>query len=241
MRKAIPGVLLAYFLLFLSTTPISAALVTISKDGNAYWNVLGTETDAITIPKKDNLEIKSLLETPGSPANVYISLNREDGRVSLNIEADDQKTETDVTGYSEDLVEIEAKEEAKRIKIANKDDKFMLEQNGVVVLTDLPITIDTKSKEISALTDGGAQYLAILPFDALSGALRAHAINSFTELELVQNKNGGLEYKIHGEKKLNILNVYEHPVKVIASVSAANGEVKTDETIWIKLLSLIFS
>lgn len=243
--KYLASFFFSILLLTIATRPVSAALVTVDPQGRLVWNVLASEdeqTASLPIPKREELQVKNVVASPAPPTDAEIALVRQDGKVELNIKSGQGNSKTDVTDYKNDLIEIEERGEAKKIKISNLGDKFSIEQNGISAVTIFPIMVNSKTSELTVSTDSGTRLLAMLPFDAASSVLRTNIINSLRKIELTEGTKGVLQYDVEGEKKLNILNVYSIPVKVKTSISALNGEViKVDEPVWLKVFGFLFS
>ena len=123
-----------------------------------------------------------------------------------------------------------------------KDNKFALEQEGAVALTDFPINIDPKENRLSVVTSSGRKYLAILPLEAVNTALRAKALTNLQgNLTIVEDEKDVL-YELTGIRKVNLFNFYNLEVPVTARVSASTGEVFTkDQPVWVRVLGFILS
>jgi len=245
LRVVLFALVLSSFVL-IKPSSAHAALLVVDKDGNIVWNVLASEDQNILpIPKDQTIEVKNVLANGSTPQDAQITLNRDGGRVSLDITSNQGTSQTDVTGYNKDLIEIEAKEDAKRIKIANDGDKFSISQKDITASTVLPIQINSKLNQLLVTTPAGSQLIAVLPYDALAGVLRANVINDFStagKMEIIAGGSGELQYSIEGLKKLNILNLFELPVKITTFVSPTTGEIiKTDEPVYARLLGFLFS
>lgn len=242
MRRTCFSLFLVLILFLTFPASVHASLVTIDMEGKLIWKVLAS-VDEVTssVPRKEELRIKNLAASPEPPYEALVSLSRDNNKVSMNIKTPENNSNTDVTDYKDEIVEIETRNEADKIKIGNKNDKFTITQNGVEATTSLPISIDTKSRSIAVTTSGGSQNLGVMPADAVSVPLKANVVSEIVNLELTEGENGNLEYKILGNRTLNMLNLYTFPVEINTYMSAKNGDVvKTDETFGVKVLSFIF-
>jgi len=214
-----------------------AALVSVNKVGVVTIKVLGKET-TLAVPEPASLEVKSAGES-ASTTNL-ISLAKEGDRVSLKVDGEET---LDVTNWKEDLVEIEERENAKKITITLVDGKFVITQEGVSATTEFPVSIDPEKNRFMVTTPSGEKYLAVLPYEARESVLRAKTLTtlsggSFT----ITEEEKDLSYAVLGEKSLNLFNVYNLALPVEAKVSASTGEIlSTNEPVWLKLLSFFLS
>lgn len=232
--------LLFSFLFFLSPKVAGASLVHIAQGGLVTVNVLGTEDSVLQIPKKESLQIKDIAASD-VPGQASVSLSQIDGKTNLNVATSDGQKNMDVTNYKDNLIEIEERDKAQKVQISLIDGKFSIEQNGVIALTDFPININPKNAEISVTAPSGVRYLAILPYEAYQGLLKAKIITTLGEnkLAISEGDRGELSYIIPGQKIINVFNVFSYPVDVKSTVSASTGEVlSVDEPVWLKVLNL---
>lgn len=222
-------------LFFLSATFAKAALVTVDEKGEVVWKVLSYQDQlALSVPEKGEMEIKKIAAKASS--NNSITLKKEDGKVLLGVGENGEKL--DVTDWNDDLVEIEERGDVKKIKISLQDNKFAIEQDGAVALTEFPINVDPKENELSLVTDSGSIFLSVLPREAAETALRSRFINRLVQekMEVSQRELGVLSYMVNGEKVINIFNITDYAIPVKAYVSTSTGEILfVDQPTWLKL------
>jgi hypothetical protein len=235
------------FLLFCFLTPpsVNAGLVLIDKQGEIVWRVLSSQDYiALGIPKRETIEVKELAEKTTPSSDAKISLKRSGEKVFLNVESEGEEKELDVTNYEEELVEIEERGESQTVRIGVLDEKFSIEQRGVIALTHFPINIDSKSAELSVVTPSGARFLSMLPYGAVESVLRARVINKLTEdrkINLSEGDRGELLYTISGFRLIDVFDILSYPVDVTVKVSASTGEiVNIDQPLWLKVFGFIF-
>src|SRR5512135_2466164 len=214
MKKVLLGIFLT--LLFSAfTTTASASLLVIKSDGRVEWKVLSaTDETSLSIPKHDSLGI----EKAGNLAydtKSTVTLAKNDGNVSLSVTTGDNTNKLDVTDWKENLIEIEEKPEAQKVAIAVKDGKFLLRQKGVAATTDMALTINSATSEMSVKTDTGEKYLSVLPYDAVQSFLRTKLVNRVEadKIQILEQK-GELAYKIPGERVFNIFNLYSYSIPI---------------------------
>jgi hypothetical protein len=146
-----------------------------------------------------------------------------------------------VTKEDTTLIEIEERPETQRVKIGVKDGLFTLKQKEFTATTSYPLTIDASSARLSAVTQTGEKFIAILPFEAIESAMRSKILtqvdgNQFSIIEEEQE----LQYKIIGKKVFDILSLYQFEIPVETYVSASNGEiVKIDSSTWYRFLNIL--
>jgi hypothetical protein len=219
------------FCFFLFASDTQASLVKIDKNGEVIWQVLSSEDSlALGIAERGKIEVKDIA---GDSAATNIALKREGDKLFLN-----------VTTWEDSLVEIEERGDVKKVTIGKEGDKFTIEQNGVVAITDFPIIIRPRENELSVTTESGSVFLSVLPIEAAESALRSRFLSQIPEKKmfLVENESGTLAYKISGEKVLNILNMIEYPIPVVADVSVSNGEILAIEgPEWFRIFGFLFS
>ncbi len=225
-------VFLVLFFLFVSSA--NASLVVVDSVGRVIWKVLSSQDSlALDIAKRGEIEVK---EAAGGETETNIALKKDGERFFLN--------ELEVTGWKDSLVEIEERGEVKEILIATRGDKFAIEQNGIVALTDSSINIRPKENELSITTDSGATFLSILPVEAAESALRSRFISRIKRKEIYLSKEevGVLAYRIEGEKVFNFFNLFEYKIPVTAHISASTGEILAVEgPEWFKIFSFLFT
>jgi hypothetical protein len=245
MRFILVGVVVFVLSLTLGVSRASASLVTITQDGEIVVNVLAVD-DSITldIPQAETFEVTDIAETVGDE-NSVVSIEREGGKISMTISSPDTgNRKLDVTGYEDDLVEIEERERTKVVKLGVVGDRLSIEQRNVVALTSLPINIDPTRKELSLTTSSGRRFVSILPQEAVDSLMRTKLINSYdpdSELEIVEDENGNATYLVEGTKVIDMFNVYDYELDVAAVVSATTGElIGINNPEWLKFFNFLF-
>jgi len=244
MRRLFFVALLLFFS-FLLASGAEASLIDINKDGEVVWNVLAFNNNgslALGVPERGELEIKGVASSPSEPADATISLKKEDDKVFLRVGSEDGAPEIDVTDLNEDLVEIEERGSTQKVVIGVADDKFTIEQNGIVATTNYPIRIDPKKNEISLETASGEIFLSILPIEAVETALRSKYVSRLadTVMDITQEDIGVLTYTVSGERVIKIFNIINYGVPVKAHISASTGEIIfIDQPTWLRILSVI--
>lgn len=238
-KKKVSATLSLFLFLFLfSPTEAKAALVHVQTDGNIIVNVLGAEDSiALGIPKKESLQIKQIASSDTSNTS-QVSLDQEDGKISLNVATTEGQKSMDVTGYKDSLIEIEERSQANKVQIGLLDGKFSITEKGIVATTEFPISIDPGSASINVSAPSGVRYLAILPFEAYQSLVKARIISTINgQLTISEGDKGELSYTIPGQKIINVFNLFSYPVDVNTTVSASTGEVLSiDEPVWLKVL-----
>jgi hypothetical protein len=237
--------ILAFSVLFcLSTVAAKAeSLLLVNENGEVVWKVLSsTDSISLSIPQREYLEVTDVAASSETTSDAKISLEKENGSISLSIDSSEGSRSLDVTNWQDDLIEIEERGETKKLAIRITDGEFSIEQNGISVTTSYPINIDPKRNEISVQTPSGARFLSVLPIEAAESALRAKVITKFTgeKASLVEGDRGELVYVFNGEKILNLFNLLDYPVEVAVNVSVLTGEiVHVEQPPWLRVLSFL--
>ena len=242
--KRIAAILILASLIFVSSTaPSYASLIVIDNTGEVIWNVLSEEDSlALDIPRHSSIEVKKAAETT-PPSSSVVSLERTDGKVSLLVSSDNETRELDVTGWRNNLVEIEERAEVQKLTIGIRDDKFTLSQKGVTAETTYPVSVDSERAQISLETPSGAKFISVFPIEAVESALRTNLMNRITEPKIeVFEKEQELQYSIQGEKVFSFFKTYDYSIPVTLFVSASTGEVLDLEAPgWFKYISFLFT
>lgn len=198
-------------------------------------NVLSYEDSA-------EIEIKKIANTTDSAQRV--SILKKDGNVNMSVFSQSGHSEMDVTNYTDNLVEIEETIKPKKTAIGVLGPEFFISQGGVVATTYLPITIEAESNKISLTTPSGERYLSILPQTAADSILNTRIITKLapdSPLSIVEDEENNLNYIIEGKKVVNVFNVYDWEIDVVARVSGVTGEVLEIETpSWLRSVNFLF-
>lgn len=229
MRKVV--FLISFVLLFfVASVDVHASLVTVDKTGAVVWKVLGEESLALSPAQRGNIEV-----TNSATGEADLILKKEGDKVFLN--------NLDVTSWGDSLIEVEERGDIQKIFVSSRDGKFVVEQNGVVAMTDLPINIRPQQNEFSVTGSAGSVFLSVLPLEAAESALRSKFISYVdkTNLELAEKETGILVYQITGEKGFDVFNLFEYKVPVKLAVSASTGEILSVEgPEWFKIFGFLF-
>nr|AQS34463.1 hypothetical protein [uncultured bacterium] len=242
MKKGLP-LLTLFALFFIFPASVNASLIVIDQKGEVVWNVLASET-SLGIPKSSEITVKTLPQgTPG--ANSLVSLLREGDRFTLNVKDGSQEKSLDVSQVGGEIIEIEERPQARRVKIGILGEKFLIEEEGTLALTDYPIKIDPTRAELSVVTDTGHRILPFLPKEAFEVAVRSRVISKQKDgetMQLIEGGQGELAYDISGEKTINLLNLFKLNVPVRTSISALTGEVLlVEQPTWLRVFGFLFS
>jgi hypothetical protein len=239
------GLLTFGFLFLALVLPRSAraTLIVIDPKGEVVWNVLASES-SLGIPKSSQIIVKNLpTGTPGTSS--LVSLLRQGDKITLSVKEGQEEKSLDVTQLGGEIIEIEERPSSRMVKIGVLGEKFLIEEEGTIALTDFPIKIDPQRAELSVVTASGHRILPFLPKEALEVAVRAKIISRKKEGETMQLTEGGqgeLAYQIPGERTLNLLNLFKIDVPVSTSVSALTGEILSiDQPTWLRILGFVFS
>lgn len=241
----VKGLLVIIFIVLALVNPqkASASLIIIDKKGEVIWKVLASEA-TLGVPKSSEIVVKNLAGSfPG--ANSLVSLLRNGDKVTLSVKSGSEEKSLDVSAFGGEIIEIEERPQARRVKIGVLRDRFLIEEEGTLALTDYPIRIDAGRAELSVLTATGNRILPFLPKEAYEVAIRSRIISkerSGEPMELLESGQGELAYTIAGEKSVNILNLIKLNIPVRTSVSALTGEVLSiEQPTWLRVFGFLFS
>lgn len=218
---------------------ISASLVTIQPNGNTVWNVLGAETDG------EKIQVKKVAMIQNGQLPDTVQVQKEGDEIQVKMQKDGKTQVANATDYKDTLVEIEARDDTRKVKILAKDGKFILQESGLDAVTEYPVEIDATEAKIGVKAPSGLRYLEVLPYEAFQTLVKGRALDDIesgdTAVVLTENDAGELHYVIKGEKELD-LKVYKVNVPVTATISATTGKLLTvDAPIWFKVVGFFIS
>ncbi len=233
------------FFLFLlvfhfSATNVEAGLVTINKEGEVIINVLSySDKLSLEISEKSKLDVSKVVNEPSEEGDT-LSLYKEGEQVNLTISGEDETKNLDITGWENEIIEIEEREDSSKLRILLIDGKFAIEQDGFVATTEYPIDVDAKNNNLSLITPTGSVHLSILPLGAAETLLKSKTLTTVTNASLVEKEAGKLVYEISGEREISLFNIFNYSVEVKAQISVLTGEILfVDQPVWLKAISIL--
>lgn len=229
MRKLLPALLLCAVLFSLSAKTAFGALLTFSPKGLVYWNVLGLESSS--------LEVKKIANDLAANQNTSVALLNNGGKVFLSY---DGQKQVDLTGYRENIVEVEEQNPAKTLHIKATDSGFAITQKNVTVDTTFPIKINSRDNRLSVETASGERFLTVLPYEAVNQIVRTNLITKLISGSLIEKEEGEVVYEVAGEKEIVLLKIFIVAVPVKVEVSALTGSVITiDQPLWYSVVDFL--
>ncbi len=240
MRKVV-ALMMLFVLAFALPSPIHAAIVDISVDGDLTINVLSYESPEF---ERGSIEVKKVFDGK-IPIGEKINLSNNGGKAKLLVSSNGESFEADVTSYNGNIIEIEEKAAPKRVRVMYENGSFLIQQRGYTAKTSYPINIDAATKEFSVRTDSGVTFLTILPYDAMASLFRAGILTEIGEdgnVELDTSGEGALQYIAHGERSIKLFRLLEVTVPVTATVSVASGELAViEQPLWLSVFGYFLS
>lgn len=224
-------------ILFYPKEVLASSLIKVSEDGSLTVNILSIEDSlALGLPQKSFLEVKEIAGR--TPDNQDIILKKEaSDKYSLYL---GEKNAFDITNWRESVVEIEEKEETKKVDVLISEGKFLIKQSDLLASFDFSLKLRPKEKELLVETPFGDKLLFVMPYEAALTALRSRAVSKVKKdepFELVE-ENKDLVYRIKGSKTLDFFGFYRFDFPVAVKVSASTGEITfVDEPWWLRLAS----
>ncbi|OGM12818.1 hypothetical protein A3A76_01000 [Candidatus Woesebacteria bacterium RIFCSPLOWO2_01_FULL_39_23] len=215
----------------------SAAFITITKEGSTLVNVLAVETDGGSL--------KIVNEDSGAKFdNAKVSLSKENGKMLLSVLSATGGKEFDVSGVTDEILQIEERPTVERLSISVVNGAFSLNQGDIKAVTDYQIEIDPKNAKLALATPTGYKFLSILPRQAVTSLIRSGVATMHSkgdEVRISEDEDGNLYYLVQAEKVIPILNVYDYTFPVEAKVSAVGGEILSiEKPSWMRLLGFLF-
>jgi hypothetical protein len=243
MKKILSILLILTAIFILSSNNVHASLLVVKPNGSLQVNVLSAENEtSLTPPEHTNLQIERVGSGSISDASI-VKLKKSDGKINLQVYGNSGVDNLNVTGYKENILEVEERPDTQKLEVSLSGNDFRIKNKGTTALTAFPITVDSKTADLSISTDTGDKILAVYPFDAMLSALRTKLITNVNRnnLEIIV-ENDKLIYKVQGEKSINIYNLYTYLIPVYTYISATTGEVvRIDAPGWLKIVNFLFA
>lgn len=226
-------------ILFYPKEIFASSLFKVNSDGSLTFNVLSSEDSlALGLPQKSSLEVKEVAGRTPDYQNIILK-KEGSGKYSLYL---GEKNALDITNWRDSVIEIEEKEETKKVDVLLSDGKFLLKQSDLLVSFDFSLKLRPKEKELLVETPFGDKLLFVMPYDAALITLRSRALSKVKKdepFELVE-ENRDLVYQIKGSKTLDFFGFYKSDFPVVVKVSASTGEIVfVDEPWWLRLASFL--
>lgn len=215
----------------------------------------------------DGTKVKTRTEDDRARTDVYqggikIRLEREGDRFRIKAE-NDFGEETDLG--EDELISIDERADRNQIRIRTFDstadqlrNRAIIERLNTQALTDLPLSVDLETNELTVTTPAGEKTVTVLPDQAVQNMLAANVIDRIGGQELVSLvRQGGIEtldqviqlseqngtpiYEIAGVKEHRLLGFIPVTTDVTVTVSAETGEVVDTEQSFLDTMVDIFS
>lgn len=204
------------------------------------------------------IRIKTRIEDGKARTDVYqggtkVRFEREGDRFRIKVE-DETGQETEVG--EDDILTIEERADRNQIRVRTFStaadqarNRAIVERLNTQALTDLPLSIDLATNELTVTTPAGERVITVLPDQAVQNMLAANVIDQVGGQELASIvQQGGIEtldqvitlaeqngvpiYIVQGVKNHRLLGFIPITTDVTVSVSAETGEVLgTDQSV----------
>lgn len=198
----------------------------------------------------DNTKVKTRTEDDRTRTDVYqggvkIRLERVGGRFRLKAETEDgEQTELG----EDEIVAIDERADRNQIRIrtfsapAEARHRAIVERLNTQALTDLPLSVDLTTNELTVTTPAGERTVTVLPDQAVQNMLAANVIDRLGGEQLAALiRQGGIQtlgqvitlaqqdgapvYEIQGVKEHRLLGFLPATTAVTVTVSAETGEI----------------
>jgi hypothetical protein len=251
-----------------SPTPTPTKTETRSEDGTRTRTEIRDDGEVRTeVRLPDGTRVKTRAEDDRTRTDVYqggvkIRLEREGDR--FRIKAENELGEETNLGEDE-LISIDERADRNQIRIRTFDaaadqlrNRAIIERRNTQALTDLPLSIDLATNELTVTTPAGEKTVTVLPDQAVQNMLAANVIDRIGGQELVNLvRQGGVEtlgqvirlseqngvpiYEIAGVKEHRLLGFFPVTTDVTVTVSAETGEVVDTQQSFLDTVVDIFS
>lgn len=235
-----------------TSTPTPTKTETRSEDGTRTTTEVRDDGEVRTeVRLPDGTKVKTRTEDGRTRTDVYqggvkIRLEREGDR--FRIKAENELGEETELG-EDDIISIDERADRNQIKIrtfATAVDQLrnlaIIERLNTQALTDLPLSVNLATNELTVTTPAGERTVTVLPDQAVQNMLAANVIDRMGGQALVDLvRQGGVEtlaqvvtlseqngvplYEIQGVKEHRLLGFFPVTTDVTVTVSAETGEV----------------
>lgn len=205
----------------------------------------------------DGTKVKTRVEDDRTRTDVYqggvkVRLEREGDRFRIKA-TNELGEETDLG--RDNIITIDERADRNQIRIRTFDtaidqlrNRAIIERLNTQAITDLPLSIDLATNELTVTTPAGERVVTVLPDQAVQNMLAANVIDRVGGQGLVDLvRQGGIEtldqviqlteqdgvpiYEIAGVKDHRLLGFIPVTTDVVVTVSAETGEVvETDQS-----------
>lgn len=175
-----------------------------------------------------------------------VRLEREGDEFRLKVEGEDGE-ETEIEG--DDILTVEERADHNQIRIRTFStsadqarNRAIVERLNTQALTDLPLSINLETNELTVTTPAGERVVAVLPDQAVQNMLAANVIDRIGGQQLADiieqsgvealervieltEEDGVPVYEIEGAKDHRLLGFFPVTTDVTVTVSAETGEV----------------
>lgn len=239
-----------------------------SEDGTITKTKIEDDGEVRTeIRLPDGTRVKTRSEDGRTRTDVYqggtkVRLERVGDR--FRIKAENELGEELELGEDE-LISIDERADHDQIRIRTFDStadqlrhRAIIERLNTQALTDLPLSVDLETNELTVTTPAGEKTVTVLPDQAVQNMLAANVIDKIGGEELVNlvreggvetldqviqlsEQNGVAVYEIAGIKEHRLLGFFPVTTDVTVTVSAETGEVVDTEQSFLDSVVAIFS
>ena len=136
---------------------------------------------------------------------------------------DDDEEEDEV----EEEVEVEDEDEGTRlvkIKIKNRDGEFELQAEGISARSNLPLSVNSETNELTVATPNGEKAVTVLPDRAIANMIENGVIDSSLSVE-IQESDEDVQYEVEGVDEQRLLGLFDVAIARRVRVSAQSGEI----------------
>lgn len=251
-----------------SPTPTPTKTETRSEDGTRTRTEIRDDGEVRTeVRLPDGTRVKTRTEDDRTRTDVYqggvkVRLERVGDR--FRIKAENELGEETELGEDE-LISIDERADRNQIRIRTFDstadqlrNRAIIERLNTQALTDLPLSVDLATNELTVTTPTGEKTVTVLPDQAVQNMLAANVIDRIGGQELVNLvRQGGIEtlgqviqlseqngtpvYEITGVKEHRLLGFFPVTTDVTVTVSAETGEVVDTQQSFLDTVVDIFS
>jgi hypothetical protein len=160
----------------------------------------------------------------------------------LGVKSDTDETTATEIELDEAFLEIEAMEADAGLRIATgSGSSLVIIQKTTGAQTGLPLTLDTKTSEISVKTEQGSKKVTVLPdaailklksdkvVDVVLGSSNTPKVEGVSTILSLEMRNNSLVYAVQGVKNKKVLWLFPVSIQKDLIVSAEDGSVVSSE------------
>lgn len=145
----------------------------------------------------------------------------------------------------ENEFEVEEGTETAKIRLGKRENKFVFFESRFGAETNLPVSVNKTTRELTINTPAGIRTVAVLPDSAVNNMIANRVIDRVVGangsiVQIKVDENGNIEYEIVGARDARLLGLFNVAIPKTVNVSAQTGGlVGVNESFFSQLLDAL--